>query len=110
MRYGSLELSVSYKNGIWGPSRALVEKGIEAPKNAYGTLEKSMCVNTHKKSKKNKERVAAWQQGTERQGSLAAALNKSAEYTAQRHAGQTAGPKLHTLCLQTQLAAGEPDH
>eukprot|EP00983_Pelagomonas_calceolata_P068252 1149834-Pelagomonas_calceolata.AAC.2 len=47
---------------------------------------------------------------TERQGSMAAALGQGTEHTAQRHAGQAADPKLHTLFASTckHLQLGHP--
>eukprot|EP00983_Pelagomonas_calceolata_P049310 1141463-Pelagomonas_calceolata.AAC.1 len=50
----------------------------------------------HESGKQHKDRAAAWQQAQDK-ASWQQRMGKGAKQIAQRHAGQAAGPNLHTL-------------
>eukprot|EP00983_Pelagomonas_calceolata_P016842 530196-Pelagomonas_calceolata.AAC.3 len=66
--------------------------------------------NSKLPGKEHKDRVAAWQQAQKDRAAWQQRLDKSAEDTAERRAGQTAGPKLHALVASTykHLQLGSP--
>eukprot|EP00983_Pelagomonas_calceolata_P045851 1139897-Pelagomonas_calceolata.AAC.1 len=66
---------------------------------------RAACINLHEQGKKHKGRVAAWQQAQKDRAAWQQRLDKGAEYTAERRAGQAADPKLHTLSAKHILTA-----